>query len=323
MTDRKQTLSRRKLLTALPLLAMPAIIANASPEGAAAASGDQGTGQRAGNRRVGIALGAGGANGLAHIEMLDVLDNMGLRPHRIAGSSIGAVIGALYASGMSAVDIRELATAAFVEGDSGLMDKLMSDQTMHWLELVELEVGNGGLLDSQRILTHFYRSIGARRFEDLDIRLDIVAGDLWDKKQVVLSDGELLPAVQASMAIPGIFEPVRIDGRVLIDGGTVNPVPWDLLFDDCDIVVGVDVSGVRTRPESGETGFFEVLFNSVKVMQSAIVGEKLRHRRPDILIAPQIKDIRALEFYNAESVFEQAKPARKQLENELRALLSA
>lgn len=322
MTKRKNMMSRRDLLTAIPILAIPVSSPKASPKEAETAHTDLGSNPHVKNNRIGLALGAGGANGLAHIEMLEVLENMNLRPHRIAGSSIGAVIGAMFASGMAAADIRDLVNKAFVAEDD-LLSALLSDQATNWLELVELEVGNGGLLDSRRILSHFYGSIGTCTFEDLDIRLDIVAGDLWDKEQVILNDGKLLPAVQASMAIPGIFEPVQIDGRVLIDGGTVNPVPWDLLFEDCDIVIGVDVSGVRSRPDSGVSGYFEILFNSVKVMQSSIVKEKMRQRKPDIFIAPQIRDIRSLEFYNAAAVFEQAKPAKKQLEEKLRDLLTA
>jgi NTE family protein len=310
------------LLTAIPALAIPISSAKASPEEATTTLDDHETRSRAGSSRIGLALGAGGANGLAHIGILEVLEKMNLRPHRISGSSIGAVIGAMYASGMSAADIRKLVDKAFVADHHDLMSTLFSGQAMQWLEFVELEVGNGGLLDSQRILSHFYRSIETNTFADLDIGLDIVAGDLWDKTQVVLNNGRLLPAVQASMALPGIFEPVQIDGRVLIDGGTVNPVPWDLLFEDCDIVIGIDVSGVRNKPESGTSGYFEVLFNSVKVMQNSIVNEKMRHRKPDIFIAPQIRNIRALEFYNAATVFEQANPAKEQLESELRALLT-
>lgn len=321
MTTRKNTVSRRDLLTAIPILALPISAAEASLEENKSAFADQGAGPSTGDRRIGLALGAGGANGLAHIEMLGVLEEMNLRPHRIAGSSIGAVIGAMFASGMSAAEIGELVEKAFVADDE-LISALFSEQAVNWLELVEIEVGNGGLLDSKRILSHFYHSIGTSTFADLEIRLDIVAGDLWNKEQVVLNKGKLLPAVQASMAIPGIFEPVNIDGRVLIDGGTVNPVPWDLLFEDCDIVIGIDVSGVRSKPESGGSGYFETLFNSVKVMQKSIVNEKLRYRKPDILIAPQIRDIRALEFYNAATVFEQAKPAKAQLEKELKALLT-
>lgn len=319
MAKFKKTISRRKLLTSISTLAVPISSSIATP-GEAKSTPDH---RRDVDCRIGLALGAGGANGLAHIEMLEVFESLGLRPYRIAGSSIGAVIGAMFAAGLSVSEIRELANRAFVAGDLGFMDILTSNEATHWLELVELEVGGGGLLDSKRILSHFYGSIDKTTFADLDIPLDIVAGDLWGKEQVVLNEGKLLPAVQASMAIPGIFEPVHIDGRILVDGGTVNPVPWDLLFEDCNIVIGVDVSGTRSKPESGQSSYFEVLFNSVKLMQKALVKEKMRHRKPDIFVAPKIKDIRALEFYNAAAVFEQAKPAREQLENELRSVLGA
>jgi NTE family protein len=318
MKMRKEKLSRRDLLAGVPLLAVSGI----APAGTALAADARSTVGGA-DRGIGLALGAGGANGLAHIEILEVLERMNLRPRYIAGSSIGAVIGAMYASGMSAAKIRQLAEEAFVAEDSSFMHKLVDGEAMRLLELIEVEVGDGGLLDSQRILAHFYKSMGTKSFADLEIRLDVVAGDLWNKKQVVLNEGALLPAVQASMAIPGVFEPVEIDGRVLIDGGTVNPVPWDLLFDDCSIVIAVDVSGVRSKPASGETGYFEILFNSIKLMQDAIIHEKLRYREPDIFIAPPIRDIRALEFYKAADVFEQALPAKKQLEAELKALLAA
>ena len=319
MPEDKPKLSRRDLLAAAPALAAAAV----SLPSIAAASPSEPAVTKARGGRIGLALGAGGANGLAHIEMLEELEDLGLRPHRIAGSSIGAVIGTLYAAGRSAAEIRELTHSAFPDEDSGLMDSLVSDQSTHWLELLEIEVGNGGVLDSQRILSHFYQSIGKDRFSDLEIKLDIVAGDVWNKEQVVLNSGPLLPAVQASMAIPGVFEAVKIDGRLLIDGGTVNPVPWDLLFEDCDIVIGIDVSGVRTPPESGEPGYLEVLFNAIKVMQSSIVQAKMQLREPDIFIAPEIRDIRALEFYNAEAVFKQSKPAREQLRKELKALISS
>ena len=323
MTTNKKSLSRRDLLAAIPMLAVPPIYADSSQKQTTNPVADQGPKSCRKDKRIGLALGAGGANGLAHIEMLEVLERMELRPYRIAGSSIGAVIGALFASGVSAASIRKLVNSAFGGASAGFLDNVMSDQSMHWLKLVEFELGSGGLLDSQRMLSHFYQPFERLRFSDLDIRLDVVAADLWDQEQVVLNSGALLPAIQASMAIPGVFEPVHIDGRVLIDGGTMNPVPWDLLFDDCSLVIGIDVSGVRSQPSTGDSSYFEILFNSVKVMQKAIVDEKMRCRKPDIFIAPQIRDIRALEFYKAASVFEQARPAKEQLESELRALITS
>ncbi len=272
--------------------------------------------------RIGIALGAGGANGLAHILMLEVLDEMGIRPCHISGSSIGAIIGALYASGMTGREIRELVEQFIISPEKPLMEQLTNKETLRWLEFIEVELGHGGLLSSEGFISYLYETLQYDTFEELKIPLSVVAADLWHREQIVLDSGQLLPAVKASMALPGVFHPVEIDNRVLIDGGTVNPVPYDVLSKSCDIVIGIDVSGERSIPETAIPGYFETLFNSVKVMQKTIMTEKLRRKKPDIYISPQIIDIRALEFYRAEQVFEQAKPAKKELRQELGQLLA-
>jgi NTE family protein len=272
--------------------------------------------------RVGIALGAGGANGLAHILMLEVLDEMGIRPRHITGSSIGAIIGALYASGMTGKAIRELVEQFIISPDEPLVEQLSNRESLRWLEFIEVEFGNGGLLSSEGFIAYLYETLQYDTFEELKIPLTVVAADLWRREQIVLDSGELLPAVKASMALPGVFHPVKLDNSVLIDGGTVNPVPYDLLSEECDIVIGIDVSGERSTAETAIPGYFETLFSSVKVMQQTIMAEKLRRKQPDIYISPQIVDIRALEFYRAEQVFEQAKPAKKELQQKLGQLLA-
>jgi NTE family protein len=273
--------------------------------------------------RVGIALGAGGANGLAHILMLEVLDEMGIRPRHITGSSIGAIIGALYASGMTGREIRELVEQFIISPDEPLIEQLSNKETLRWFEFIEVEFGNGGLLSSEGFIAYLYETLQYDTFEELKIPLTVVAADLWRREQIVLDSGELLPAVKASMALPGVFHPVKLDNSVLIDGGTVNPVPYDLLSEECDIVIGIDVSGERSTAETAIPGYFETLFSSVKVMQKTIMAEKLRRNQPDIYISPQIVDIRALEFYRAEQVFEQAKPAKQALRQQLARLLTA
>lgn len=271
---------------------------------------------------VGIALGGGGANGLAHVPLLEALDEMNVRPCRIAGSSIGAVLGALYASGMSGKEIRRLIADFFLSPDDSRANGLLSGQARSWLDLVEVELGNGGVLSSEGLISFLFEQLKASTFEELAIPLSVTAADLWTRDEIVFDSGPLLPAVQASMALPGVFEPVLHEGRVLVDGGTVNPVPFDLLMDRCDIVVAIDVAGVRTRPEADDTSYFETVFNSVKVMQQAIVGAKLEQRRPDIYLEPRIVDVRALEFYRADEIFEMARPAVEQLTSELHGLLS-
>ena len=270
---------------------------------------------------VGIALGAGGANGLAHILMLEALDELSIRPHRIAGSSIGAIIGALYASGMTGKQIRQLVEQFIISPEEGLSEELLNKDALRWVEFLEIDLGNGGLLSSEGFISFLYDTLRHETFEELEIPLSIAAADLWSRDQVILQSGALLPAIKASMALPGVFQPVVLDNRVLVDGGTVNPVPYDLLMAECDIVIAIDVIGERTKPETLVPSYFETIFNSVKVMHQAIMAEKQRHRKPAIYIAPRIVDIRALEFYRAKEVFEQAEPAKEELKRRLSKLL--
>jgi len=266
---------------------------------------------------IGIALGAGGANGLAHILMLEALDEMGISPHRISGSSIGAIIGALYASGMSGNQIRRLVEQFIISPEEKLFEELVNKDALRWIDFIEIELGRGGLLNSEGFIAYLYDALKRESFEELKIPLRLVAADMWNRQQVVFDSGALLPAIKASMALPGVFEPVVFNNHVLVDGGTVNPVPYDLLTTDCDIVIGIDVIGERSSPDTSIPSYFETIFNSVKVMQHAIMTEKLRRTKPAIYIAPRIVDIRALEFYRTTQIFDQAQPAKDELKRQL------
>ncbi len=272
---------------------------------------------------IGIALGGGGANGLAHILMLELLDELSIQPGMIAGTSIGAIIGALYAGGMSGKEIRGLVEQFFISWEEPLFEELVDKEALRWFEFIEVEVGSGGLLSSEGFISFLYDTLKQERFDQLKIPLKVTAADLWRREQVVLQEGDLLPAIKASMALPGIFQPVVMDDRVLIDGGTVNPVPYDLLIGECDIVIAIDVAGERTRPQDSVPSYFSTVFNAAKVMQQAIMTEKLRRLEPDIYLSPPIVDIRALEFYRAQEVFEQAIPARNELRQRLLEVLGA
>ena len=268
--------------------------------------------------KIGLALGGGGARGLAHIPMLEVFDELGLRPHRIAGTSIGAVMGTLYASGMSAGDIRVLVDRLTVSDDEFWLSSLFDEDVGRWWDFLDLRLGRGGLVDTDAFVSFIEETTGVTDFEQLGIPLKIVATEMWERKQVVFQDGNLRPALQASIAIPGLFSPVQHQGRVLVDGGLANPVPYDLLFDDCDLVVAVDVSGVRNSVADEEPGYFEILFSTMQVMQTSILHEKMKLRPPDIYIRPEIEDIRVLEFNRVNEIYDQAQAAKNRLMRELR-----
>ena len=274
---------------------------------------------RSGAGRVGLALGGGGARGLAHVPMLELLDELQIRPHVIAGTSIGAVMGLLYASGMSGAAIRDLVDRLTVSEDESWLGALFDKEVGRWLDFIDVELGDGGLVDSRPFAAYLQETAGVSRFADLQIPLKIVAADFWARDQVVFGKGELLPAIQASIAIPGLFTPLRHGERVLVDGGLVNPVPYDLLFDDCDTVVAVDVSGDRTPSSANGPSYFETVFNTMQIMQASIIREKLKYRPPDIYIRPALANIRVLDFNRADAIYAQAMPARRQLQRALRS----
>jgi NTE family protein len=268
---------------------------------------------RPGEPRICLALGGGGAKGLAHILMLEAFDELGIRPHLMAGTSIGAIIGALYAAGLSGKDIRALIEQFLLEEQDP--DSLLPalPRSLRWLDFIDPEISNGGLLDSSDFIEFIGEQLPVQRFRNLVIPFRVVTAELLTGKQVVIRSGPILPALQASMAVPGVFRPVELDGRQLVDGGVVNPLPYDLLVDKCDVVVAIDVSGNREL-EDGETlSSVGVLMHSFHIMSNNLVAEKLKQQRPDIYIRPDIRNVRVLEFYKARQVFEQAQPAQRQL----------
>jgi NTE family protein len=267
--------------------------------------------------KIGIALGAGGAKGIAHIPMLEALDELGVRPHRIAGSSIGAVIGAMYAAGLSGVEIKDkVARLAITKSDS-VREVLSAGKIGKWMAMIDPDFGQGGVLDGDAILSGLRDDRICATFEELAIPLRVVATDFWERRAVVLGSGPLKPAVQASMALPGLFAPVELDGRVLIDGGTVDPVPYDLLFDSCDLVIAVDINRDRSEDPGSMPGYFDTVFGSIQILQQAIVERQLEIRAPDIYIKPDLEGFRTLEFYRADEIYQQAQPAKEELKRRL------
>ena len=272
--------------------------------------------------KIGLALCGGGARGLAHVTMLEVSDELGVQPDVIAGTSIGAILGAAYASGLSAAEIHSQIHELAVSGR--LRDAIpRRDGRVRWLELVRFERDKGGVLSLDSIMRHLEARIPATSFEDLEIPLRVVAADFWEREEIVLESGELMAALRASMALPGVFRPAMWGDRVLIDGGAVNPVPFDLLQDDCDCVVAINVVGNRRKRAHRPPGLTAAIFNTYQVMQTSIVRQKLRHRPPTIYIQPELVDIRMLEFYKADEIFEQARPAKEQLRRSMGELLAA
>ena len=267
-------------------------------------------------KSVGIALGGGGAKGLAHVTMLQVLEELGVTPTMIAGTSIGAIVGALYAAGVRSSDMAE-GIQELTAVPTSLREAIQAKQLFGWLDYIGLEVGRNSLLQVDKFLLDMERVMGVSDFGELQIPLQVVAADFWARRQVVFHEGPIIPAVSASFALPGLFKPVVINGRVLIDGGCVNPVPYDLLLGHCDIVIAVDVTGRRAPDGELLPSYVETIFNTFQIASTAILNEKRRIAPPAIFIQPDIKDVRVLDFHKFDRITDQATDAAAQLKREL------
>ena len=180
--------------------------------------------------KLGLALSSGGARGLAHVGVLQVLEENGIEIHAIAGSSMGAYIGALWAAGFSGKDLETLAAE-------------MHDKRQLWRLADPVIPPMKGLFRGIKARAHLERSLGELRFEDLERRLLVVAVDIDTKERVVFRSGRIADAVHASCAMPGVIAPVMINGHRCIDGGVIDPVPVGALrkFSDVDRVLAISV----------------------------------------------------------------------------------
>jgi NTE family protein len=171
-----------------------------------------------------LALGSGGARGLAHIAVIEALDDMGVKPTAIAGSSVGALIGAAYASGMSGKDIRHhvLAVAHY---PSETRRRLLAARAGKLSDLLAGAFSQATQMDAEKFCAQFLPDTIPAEFSALAIPLTVMATDLHRREEAALSSGPLRPALAASMAFPGLFRPVDSDGRILVDGGATNPLP--------------------------------------------------------------------------------------------------
>ncbi len=270
---------------------------------------------------VAIALGGGGARGFGHILALEALDEMGIAPIAIAGTSIGAIIGAAYAARMEAKQIRAYAQSV-LRNRSEVMGKLLRARVGRFADLVLRGRGNPVLLDGEICLDLFWPDAVPDFFDELSIPLHVVATDFHNRREVIIANGPLGPAVAGSMAIPGLMKPVEFDGRVLIDGGAVNPLPYDLLFDHADIVVAVDVTfGGRARDRRIPTPFVS-MFGAAQIMQGAITAQKLKMRPPDILVRPPVEQFTVLDFLRVGQILRAAEGAKDELKRELSARMA-
>lgn len=271
------------------------------------------------SKTVALALGGGGARGLAHIVALEALDEMGVKPTALAGTSIGAVVAAAYAAGMSGKAIHHYVTA-MARSRAKLVRRLIGARVR---VLPNLFAGfrTATLIDPEKLCARLLPDGLPETFEQLRIPLIVVASDLYGRNEAVFTSGPLAPALAASIAIPGLVRPMRIDGRILIDGGATNPLPFEHLRGRADLIAAVDISGVPPAERTELPNPWECVYASVLAMGHAITAEKLKRTRPDLLFQPNVGGFRVLQFHRAAAILRAAEPMKADIRERLGILL--
>lgn len=225
-------------------------------------------------KKTGLALGGGGALGAAHIGVLKALEEMDIRPCCISGTSAGALVATLYAFGKSLEQIASIAAE------------------IKWIEISKLSLSHFGLLSNEKLGKLIKDNIGDVDIADSNIPLAIVATDIASGEEVVLHEGGAAQAVMASTCIPGIYVPVEISGRLLVDGGIVENVPVSpLQAMGADFIIGVDLNAGhrKNKPKN----IIEVILRSFDFMLKA--ATRLQTEKAELLVRP---DLSAYSMYD-------------------------
>lgn len=259
-------------------------------------------------KRIGLTLGGGGARGLCLVEYLKVLDELKIRPHIISGTSIGAIIGAAYASGMNGAEIEEIILNFSLKDFTNLFDIAFFNES--------------SLLKGKAVMEFLDRTIPANTFEELEIPLKIVATDFWRREEIVFESGDLIEAVRASISLPAVFEPMRIQGKVLIDGGATNPLPYDIIRDDCDFLIAIDVTGIRVPLKNNPIpNMFQSTLSAFEIAQESIILNKEKICKPDLMLSPPLENIEILDFHKSKFIIKSVQQDAQQFKERLPELL--
>ena len=264
-------------------------------------------------KKVGLALGSGASRGLSHLGVLEVLSEMGIKIDFIAGTSVGAIVGAFAAAGKT----EEL-------------NRFLSSLTRNDIfKLIDPVIPRSGLIEGKRIEDILREYFGYIKVEQLDIPFACVATDYNTGMEVILDRGELVEVLRASISIPGIFKPTRIDGMVLLDGGVINQVPVNVVRKmGADFIIAVDLSmrmletnifkavhiGESRGTDKGEEladipNIFNVIIGSMSIMETTISQMRLKRERPDIVIKPMVDELGLLDYFKYQKGFEEGERA--------------
>ena len=286
--------------------AVPALPASSAPAGTASAPAAPVAPPVAAKvpPRIGLALGGGAARGFAHVGVIQVLEEAGIRPTYIAGTSAGSLVAAIYASGKNGTQLQQIAES--------MDEAAIADWT--------LPIFSRGVLRGEALARYVNKAVGGRTIEQLPMPLAIVATDLSSGEPVIFRRGDTATAVRASSAVPAVFQPVSISGHDYVDGGLVSPVPVTAARKmGSELVIAVDIS---TPPDGNLSGgTLEILMQTFSIMGKSINTFELRDA--DIVVRPVLTGISSADFGARRRSIEAGRQAMLLALPRLRALIAA
>ncbi len=254
--------------------------------------------------RIGLALGGGAARGFAHVGVIQVLEQAGIRPALVAGTSAGSLVAALYASGKSGAQLQQVAET--------MEEATIADWT--------LQIFTRGALRGEALAKYVNAQVGQKPIEAMVMPLGIVATDLNSGNEVLFQRGDTGTAVRASSAVPAVFQPVKVGTREYVDGGLVSPVPVRAARKmGAELIIAVDIS---TAPEaSAANGTLEILLQTFTIMGKSISSIELKDA--DVLVRPQLAGVSSADFSARRRSIEAGRQAMLLALPQLRAAIEA
>jgi NTE family protein len=254
--------------------------------------------------RIGLALGGGAARGFAHVGVIQVLEEAGIRPDMVVGTSAGSLVAALYASGRNGAQLQQVAES--------LEEAALTDWT--------LPIFGRGALKGEALARYVSSLVNHKLIEEMPMPLGIVATDLGSGQGVLFRRGSTGTAVRASSAVPSVFQPVTIAGRDYVDGGLVSPVPVGFTRQmGADLVIAVDIS---SPPEGQATGdSLQILLQTFAIMSKSI--NRFELKEADVVVRPALAGVKSADFTAKRRSIEAGRRAMQQALPQLRAEMAA
>lgn len=275
--------------------------------------------------KIGLALGSGAARGFAHVGILKAFEEEGIKPYAITGSSMGALIGGVYASGYPIDKIEEF----ILNLDFGVFKNI-----------IDFKLSRAGIVDGKKIEDFLESVVYEREISNLKTKYACVATDSLTGLEVIFNKGDLIKAIRASISFPGVFVPVYYEGMFLIDGGIKNPVPADILPEECDLKIAVDVGPFVVKDKLIKKYFkknkakrkknindsfntlikqifklnnddaikypsiLETLVQTIAIMQESIYEYKIKSQKNIIEVKPDLDNFKLTDFTKAKEIIE-------------------